>query len=113
MSKIVTSDDRRKGVDMDLGRADARIVVTGGASNIGRGIVHAFAAEGARIVINDIDAPQAEKVRGEAKHLGARDVNVVTADLTLPGAAEAAVDAGQTAWGGLDVLVNNAGWSVP
>ena len=56
---------------MDLGLADARVVVTGGASNIGRGIVHAFAAEGARIVINDIDAPQAEKVRAEAKELGA------------------------------------------
>src|ERR1700760_2548183 len=107
MSKIVTSDDRRKGVDMDLGLADARIVVTGGASNIGRGIVHAFAAEGARIVINDIDAPQAEKVRAEANELGASDVNVVIADLTVPGAAEAAVDAARTAWGGLDVLVNN------
>ena len=98
---------------MDLGLADARVVVTGGASNIGRGIVHAFATEGARIVINDIDAPQAEKVRAEAKELGASDVNVVIADLTLPGAAEAAVDAAQTTWGGLDVLVNNAGWSVP
>jgi NAD(P)-dependent dehydrogenase (short-subunit alcohol dehydrogenase family) len=98
---------------MDLALADARVVVTGGASNIGRGIVHAFATEGARIVINDIDAPQAEKVRAEAKELGASDVNVVIADLTLPGAAEAAVDAAQTAWGGLDVLVNNAGWSVP
>src|ERR1700719_582908 len=98
---------------MDLGLADARVVVTGGASNIGRGIVHAFAAEGARIVINDIDAPQAEKVRAEAKELGASDVNVVIADLTLPRAAEAAVDAASTAWGGLEVLVNNAGWSVP
>src|ERR1700736_3845285 len=98
---------------MDLGLADARVVVTGGASNIGRGIVHAFAAEGARIVINDIDGTQAEKVRGEAAQLGAADVDVVIADLTKPGAAEAAVGAAQVAWGGLDVLVNNAGWSVP
>src|ERR1700739_3199766 len=98
---------------MDLGLLGARVVVTGGASNIGRGIVHAFAAEGARIVINDIDAPQAEKVRAEAEELGARDVTVVIADVTLPGAAEAAVDAAQAAWRGLDVPVNNAGWSVP
>src|SRR3984893_4998271 len=98
---------------MDLGLADARIVVTGGDSNIGRGIVHAFAAEGARIVINDIDEPQAEKVRAEAADLGAADVNVVIADLTCPGAAEEAVGAAQATWGGLDVLVNNAGWSVP
>jgi NAD(P)-dependent dehydrogenase (short-subunit alcohol dehydrogenase family) len=98
---------------MDLGLADARVVVTGGASNIGRGIVHTFAAEGARIVINDIDEPQAEKVQAEARELGAGDVKVVIADLTSPGAAEIAVGAAQTAWGGLDVLVNNAGWSVP
>jgi NAD(P)-dependent dehydrogenase (short-subunit alcohol dehydrogenase family) len=98
---------------MDLGLADARVVVTGGASNIGRGIVHAFAAEGARIVINDIDAPQAEKVRAEADELGAAEVDVAIADLTKPEGAEAAIGAAQTAWGGLDVLVNNAGWSVP
>jgi NAD(P)-dependent dehydrogenase (short-subunit alcohol dehydrogenase family) len=75
--------------------------------------VHAFAAEGARIVISDIDGPQAEKVRAEAKGLGASEVNVVIADLTTPGAAEEAVSGAQNAWGGLDVLVNNAGWSVP
>ncbi|MDT7792458.1 MAG: 2-hydroxycyclohexanecarboxyl-CoA dehydrogenase, partial [Mycobacterium sp.] len=98
---------------MDLGLTDARVVVTGGGSNIGRGIVHVFAAEGARIVINDIDEPQAEKVRAEATELGAADVNVVVADLTKPEAAEAVVDAAQVAWGGVDVLVNNAGWSVP
>ena len=50
---------------MDLGLAEARVVVTGGASNIGRGIVHSFAAEGARVVINDIDGPQAEQVRAD------------------------------------------------
>src|SRR6201987_426776 len=98
---------------MDLGLADARVVVTGGASNIGRGIVHEFAAEGARIVISDIDGPQAERVRAEAKELGASEGDVVMADLTTPGAAEEAVGAARTAWGGLDVLVNNAGWSVP
>jgi 2-hydroxycyclohexanecarboxyl-CoA dehydrogenase len=98
---------------MDLGLADARVVVTGGASNIGRGIVHAFAAEGARVVINDIDEPQAEKVRVEAEELGAADVKVAIADLTKPEAGESVVGAAVRAWGGLDVLVNNAGWSVP
>ncbi len=98
---------------MDLGLADARVVVTGGASNIGRGIVHAFATEGARIVINDIDAPQAKKVRDEALDLGASAVETAIADLTAPGAAEAAIGQAVDHWGGLDVLVNNAGWSVP
>ncbi|KMO76338.1 SDR family oxidoreductase [Mycolicibacterium obuense] len=98
---------------MDLGFADARVVVTGGASNIGRGIVHEFAAEGARIVLNDIDGAQAAKVRDEAMDLGASAVEVAIADLTSAGAADAVVGAALRCWGGVDVLVNNAGWSVP
>lgn len=98
---------------MDLGLANARVVVTGGASNIGRGIVHEFAAEGARIVISDIDGPQSEKVRAEALDRGAAAVELATADLTEPGAADAAIETAVGPWGGVDVLVNNAGWSVP
>lgn len=98
---------------MDLGLSDARVVITGGASNIGRGIVHEFAAEGARIVLNDIDAPQAEKVRDEALARGAAAVEIAIEDLTEPGGAERTVGAAVSRWGGVDVLVNNAGWSVP
>jgi 2-hydroxycyclohexanecarboxyl-CoA dehydrogenase len=98
---------------MDLGLADARVVVTGGASNIGRGIVHGFAAEGSRIVLADIDGPQAEKVRAEALERGAADVIVVAGDLAVDGEADRAIGAAVEAWGGVDVLVNNAGWSVP
>ncbi|WP_099023020.1 SDR family NAD(P)-dependent oxidoreductase [Mycolicibacterium palauense] len=98
---------------MDLGLAGARVVVTGGASNIGRGIVHEFAAEGARIVLNDIDEPQAKKVRDEAVDLGAAAVELAIDDLTDPAAAERTVGLAVTTWGGVDVLVNNAGWSVP
>lgn len=98
---------------MDLGLGDARVVVTGGASNIGRGIVHEFASEGARIVLNDIDETQSQKVRAEALERGAAAVEVVVADLTIPGGAEASINRAVQAWGGVDVLVNNAGWSVP
>lgn len=98
---------------MDLGLAGARVVVTGGASNIGRGIVHEFAAERARIVISDIDRPQAEKVRAEALELGAPVVELAIADLTTQSGADSAIGRSVEAWGGIDVLVNNAGWSVP
>jgi 2-hydroxycyclohexanecarboxyl-CoA dehydrogenase len=98
---------------MDLGLSGARVVVTGGASNIGRGIVHEFAAEGARIVISDIDEPQAEKVRAEALEKGAVAVELAIADLTTQEGADAAIGCSLGAWGGIDVLVNNAGWSVP
>src|SRR6202040_1967213 len=98
---------------MDLGLANARVVVTGGASNIGRGIVHQFAAEGARIVISDIDEPQAEKVRAEALERGAVAVELAIAALTAPDGADTAIGTAVSAWGGIAVLVNNAGWSVP
>ncbi len=98
---------------MDLGLTGARVVVTGGASNIGRGIVHAFAEEGARLVISDIDQPQAEKVSAEALEKGAAAVELAIADLTVPGGAEKAIGRAVDSWDGLDVLVNNAGWSVP
>lgn len=94
---------------MDLGLSGARVVVTGGASNIGRAIVHEFAAEGARIVINDIDEPQAEKVRAEALERGAAAVELAIADMTTQQGADAAIGCAVTAWGGIDVLVNNAG----
>lgn len=98
---------------MDLGLAGARVVVTGGASNIGRGIVHEFASEGARIVISDIDGSQAEKVRGEAQARGAASVELAIADLTVADGADAAIGTALDNWGGIDILVNNAGWSVP
>jgi 2-hydroxycyclohexanecarboxyl-CoA dehydrogenase len=98
---------------VDLGLAGARVLVTGGASNIGRGIVHAFAAEGSRIVLADIDGDQAQRVVAEAGRLGAPEVIASIGDLVAEGQAERAVAAAVGAWGGLDVLVNNAGWSVP
>lgn len=98
---------------MDLGLAQARVLVTGGASNIGRGIVHAFAAEGSRIVINDLDEAQALKVSDEAMDLGATEVDIQIADLTKDGAANDVVLSLVKSWDGIDVLINNAGWSVP
>lgn len=98
---------------MDLGLARARVLVTGGASNIGRGIVHGFAAEGARIVICDIDGDQAGKVSAEALERGAAAAEVVTTDLASDGAGTRAVGQLVSEWGGIDVLVNNAGLNVP
>jgi 2-hydroxycyclohexanecarboxyl-CoA dehydrogenase len=98
---------------MDLGLEDARVVVTGGASNIGRGIVHGFASEGARVLLADRDGEQAARVREEALGLGAAAVEVLEIDLTVEGAGERVIGAAVEQWGGVDALVNNAGWSVP
>ncbi|MFJ2759002.1 SDR family NAD(P)-dependent oxidoreductase [Nocardioides sp. NPDC087217] len=96
---------------MDLNLDGARVIVTGGASNIGRGIVHAYAREHSRILIADIDREQSTRVQAEALELGAAEVLVSPADLTLPDTCETVVADCVEAWGGVDVLVNNAGWS--
>jgi NAD(P)-dependent dehydrogenase (short-subunit alcohol dehydrogenase family) len=85
-------------------------LVTGAGSGIGRAIAGRLAAEGACVVVADRDAESAGAVAGE---LGGPDVAVaVTADVTDEAAARAAVDAAALAFGGVDLLVNNAGLSI-
>ncbi|MDQ4117898.1 MAG: SDR family oxidoreductase [Actinomycetota bacterium] len=98
---------------MDLGLDGARAVVTGAGANIGRGIAHVLAREGARVLVVDIDADPAERVAAEVRALGAPDAGHLALDLTGEGAGGRVVDAAEHAWGGVDVLVNNAGWSRP
>jgi NAD(P)-dependent dehydrogenase (short-subunit alcohol dehydrogenase family) len=85
--------------------AGKRVVVTGGASGIGRAIALRFAGEGARVAIVDVNEERAVQVAGEVKGSAHRaDVADATA------LASAFADA-ERALGGLDVLVNNAGLS--
>jgi NAD(P)-dependent dehydrogenase (short-subunit alcohol dehydrogenase family) len=82
-------------------------IVTGGASGIGAGIVEKFLAEGARVVIADV-----ERGRGEdlAAKLGG-DVIFRQTDVSDPGQVAALVASAVETFGGLDVMVNNAGIS--
>lgn len=78
-------------------------IVTGGGSGFGAGIVRAFAAEGARVIIADIDAPSARAVAAET---GSSAFRVdVSQDTEVAALAEAA----HAAFGPPDILVNNAG----
>jgi rhamnulose-1-phosphate aldolase/alcohol dehydrogenase len=84
-------------------------LVTGAASGIGKAIATRLAAEGACVVIADLDQAKADAAAAE---LGNRDVAVgVVADVTKEEQVQAAVDATVLAFGGLDILVNNAGLS--
>jgi NAD(P)-dependent dehydrogenase (short-subunit alcohol dehydrogenase family) len=98
---------------MDLGLRGARVIITGAAANIGRGIALGFGREGARVLLADIDGEQAQAVAAEALAAGAAAAAVFEADLTSEGVAEDMVARAAGDWGGIDVLVNNAGWSEP
>ena len=85
-------------------------LVTGAASGIGKAIAARLAAEGACVVIADLDA---EKARAAAEEIGSTDVAIgVAADVTDEAAVQAAVDATVLAFGGIDLVVNNAGLSL-
>jgi rhamnulose-1-phosphate aldolase/alcohol dehydrogenase len=85
-------------------------LVTGAASGIGKAIATRLAAEGACVVIADLDLAKAQDAAAE---LGGTDVAVgVRANVTDAAAVQAAVDATLLAFGGIDLLVNNAGLSI-
>lgn len=80
-------------------------IVTGGASGIGRGIVERFVEEGASVVIADVDAERGEALAGD---LGTTAAFART-DVSNADDVQRAVDAAVARFGGLHVMVNNAG----
>ena len=98
---------------MELGLKGKNIIVTGGGSNIGRAIVHAFAAEGAHIALAELAPAQGESVAAAVaqSHPGSR-VKVIAADVTDRAQVEAMVAQALAEFGSVDVLVNNVGWTI-
>jgi len=86
---------------------DKVALVTGAASGFGAGIAERFAAEGAKVAIVDINA---EGARAKAAEIGKNAVAVVC-DLTQAEEVDRAVNETVAAFGGLDIVVNNAGWT--
>jgi len=78
-------------------------LITGGASGIGAACARRLVADGARVLIADLDGAAAAKLAAE---LGQHSVQ---ADVTRPGDVEAMLDAAWERWGRLDALFNNAG----
>lgn len=84
--------------------------VTGAASGIGKAIATRLAAEGACVVVADLDL---EKAQAAAAELGGTDVAIgVAANVADADGVQAAIDATVLAFGGVDLVVNNAGLSL-
>ena len=88
--------------------AGKRAIVTGAANGIGRAIALRLTSEGARVVIADVNEDDAQGVAGEIDG----ETLVHKADVTRDGDVEALVGRAVAEWGGLDVMVNNAGVGV-
>jgi 2-hydroxycyclohexanecarboxyl-CoA dehydrogenase len=93
---------------MDLGLAGKAVIVTGGANNIGRGIALGFAAEGARVLIADIDEERAREVAAEA----GGETAVQRTDVSSWESTQAMAARSVELFGRIDVLVNCAGGTI-
>ena len=85
-------------------------LVTGGGSGIGRAVAKKLAAEGAHVVVGDLDAATARRTADEiAGAVGAGRALGLEMDVTREASVRAAFEATVLAYGGLDILVSNAG----
>ncbi len=90
------------------GLENKRVLITGGASGIGKATARRFVEEGSRVVVLDRDAAACQRVRQELPSLA----GMLMADVSDPGAVARAFEELDRLLGGLDVLVNNAGISI-
>jgi 3-oxoacyl-[acyl-carrier protein] reductase len=82
-------------------------IVTGSARGIGRATAELFVAEGAKVLINDLDPDVAQQTASEIDG----ETAVYAGDLTKEGAADELVKAANDAFGAVDIVVNNAGYT--
>ena len=82
-------------------------IVTGSARGIGRATAELFVSEGAKVLINDIDGDVAEQAAGEIDG----ETAVFAGDLTSPDVPDELVSTAIEAFGAVDIVVNNAGYT--
>ncbi len=87
---------------------DRIAIVTGAASGIGKAIATRFVQEGARVVLADLNLDAADSLASEFRLAGGQAMGVAM-DVTDEAAVNAGVESVVKAWGGVDVLVSNAG----
>ena len=85
-------------------------LVTGAGRGIGRAIASELAGAGAAVMINDLDSGPAAETEGAIRQAGGRAA-CVAGDVTAPDFAQKLLDAALQSFGGLDIIVNNAGYT--
>jgi len=83
-------------------------IVTGGGSGIGKEVAQRLVAEGASVVISGRDAAKLEKAAAQIDPTG-KHVRFLAADIAKPATAQALVELARAEFGGVDILINNAG----
>jgi 3-oxoacyl-[acyl-carrier protein] reductase len=92
-----------------MGVLDDKVaIVTGSARGIGKATAELLAEHGAKVVVNDLDGDVAEETADGI----AGETAVYAGDLTAEGAPEALVQTALDAWGKIDIIVNNAGYTL-
>ncbi len=89
---------------------DKVAIVTGAGSGFGEGIAKRFALEGAKVVVNDVNAKGGERVTGEITAAGGQAV-FAKGDVTRGPDWQAMVGKAESSFGRLDIVINNAGWT--
>lgn len=94
-----------------MGKLDGKTAyVTGGGRGIGRAVCLKLASDGARLVVNDLDADPANDVVAEIEAMGGEAISV-PGSVTAADFGDQFIKAGLDAFGGVDIIVNNAGYT--
>lgn len=89
--------------------SSSRVVITGAGSGLGKALALELASRGARLLLSDVRVETAEATAREALSTGAREAVAMGCDVSSLPDVEALAERSRKLWGGLDLLVNNAG----